>query len=525
MPYAPGIADQRGEIWQKALGNVGTSISQGIQQYAANKQMAGQSLAQFEAAAAQNPDMLQFLENENSKAPDAVKSAFQSLKTGGTVPLQKAAMLAQFASSYSQQKQVAQEAKARQLQIDSAQMQFDITKRQQGYLNSVLQGNSAQPGAAPAAAAPAPAGAPLPPSSMAMPGSPSVPGGMAAPTAARQPMAGTPASSDPTTTAPAALSQFVQGYARAVGMFPPPEAIEKFMTAQMGRETPIGVVAGGVTTDADGRATAQSYNWVYRKGDGSTRVAPEAVSVPYGNKPPGTQLDPTSFTPVAAGTSSAAPAAPSNNAPVVMTTERQKAIQETMSHLNLLDQNEEKIAKLNSAVNAYKEANPQGMRTNIVGGTDTGLMLRRAIFGDVSGQLVNQGIAGNLNAIMENLRGESKSLGMRLTGAEWMQLKEAFPKTTDAPEVMASGMQAITRANAFAKLYAQEYAKNLKTMAPGDAATAANEVVRKVMPSPFADAVKAGSTGMPTVTTQAEYNSLKSGTQFLTPSGKVRVKP
>lgn len=509
MPYNPGITDQRGAIWQQALGNIGTSVSQGIQQYQANKQLAGQSIAQFEATAKNYPDILQFLENDQSKAPDAVKSAYQALKTGGTVPLQKATLLAQFAASYGQQKQASQESQARDLQLQTAQLQFAAQKRQQDYLNSILQGGPAGPGGSPAS--PAPLAAPLPPSSMAPNGVPSVPGGT--PMAPAQ----TPgvAQSGPPNAAPAALAQFVQGYARAVGAFPPPEAIEKFMTAQMGRETPIGVVSGAVGVDKDGRPNSQSYNWVYRKGDGSTRVDTSPMSLPYGSKPPGQQLDPDTFTPI---TSATAPTAQPKD-PVIMTPERQKALEDSTTHLNLLQANEDKITKMEQAVAAYIKQNPQGMRTNPAMGTHAGLALRQMVFGDTTGQLVNQGVANNLNAIMENMRGESKSLGMRLTGTEWDQLKQAFPKTTDAPDVMLSGMENVKRANAFSKEYAQAYVKNLRTMSPGDAAAAANDAVRKAFPSPVQ--------GMPQVKNKEDYDALPSGlhTPFKTPGGQIRYKP
>lgn len=521
MPYNPQATDIRGQIFAQAGQQLGGELGAGIRQYAQNKQMAAQAVGNFEGALKANPQMLQFLESDN--APDAVKSAYNSLKTGGAVNFQKAAILSQFADTYGRTQtqglsnQAATLANTAATQANS-QAAYENARRQKydSWIDAMSSGAAAGTGGAAAAAGPSPA--------PAAPVAPSAPDGSApAPVpqapAPIQPSAPPPGSimgpnipAQPGSAIP--IQNFVRSYVQAMHMPPPPAVLEKFMATQMDQEQPIGVIPGASSTDANGTVNSQTYNWVYRKGSGGTRVAPEPVTVPTGGKPPGQILDPQTFQPVTASTLAKAP---DQSKPVIMTPERQKAINDTATHLNLLQNNEDKLAKMDMAVAAYNKANPNGLRTNMVMGTPHGLMLRQALFGDVTGPLVNQGVASNLNAIMENMRGDNKSLGMRLTGTEWDQLKEAFPKTTDAPSVMVSGMESVKRANAFAKTYAQEYLKNLKTKAPGDASEAANESTRKIYPSL--------SSGPPLVKNQEDYDVLPSGTSFRTPSGTIRTKP
>lgn len=118
--YNPGVGydtQSMGQGIQQAAQNLAT----GLREMQANKTMAGQAIARFEATAAANPDILKFL--DAGQAPSAASSAYKSLLSGGTLPVQKAALLAQFADTFTNQQKQAQEAKAREMQLRQFQMQ------------------------------------------------------------------------------------------------------------------------------------------------------------------------------------------------------------------------------------------------------------------------------------------------------------------------------------------------------------------------------------------------------------------
>lgn len=125
MAYNPGISydtQSMGQGIQRGAQNLAT----GLREMQANRTMAGQALARFEATAAANPDILKFL--DAGQAPSAAASAYKSLLSGGTLPVQKAAILAQFADTFTNQQKQAQETKAREMQL----RQFQMQAQQQG---------------------------------------------------------------------------------------------------------------------------------------------------------------------------------------------------------------------------------------------------------------------------------------------------------------------------------------------------------------------------------------------------------
>lgn len=119
MPYAPGVQDISGQLRSQGTvakyGGIASGVSEGVQEYQKNKFLAGQAIAKFEAMAGQDPDMIKYLESE--QAPSAVGSAINKLHRDGTVGMKDAAVLAQFAESYSTQKRAQQESQARQQQM------------------------------------------------------------------------------------------------------------------------------------------------------------------------------------------------------------------------------------------------------------------------------------------------------------------------------------------------------------------------------------------------------------------------
>jgi hypothetical protein len=265
----------------------------------------------------------------------------------------------------------------------------------------------------------------------------------------------------------------------------------------------MGMVPAGVQADGKGNVIGQKWAWVTQDGFGTRTFGSPDMVLPVGQMPKAQVLDSKTFLPLtpnsvgAPGTTQGASAQVGDTpTSVPMTPDRQQAIKDATEHLNLLTQNEQKIQSLGSQVAAYIKANPNGAWTNTIMGTPLGLAIRRNLPGnDVTGQDLNQGISNNLNAIMDNMREGSKngSLGMRLTGTEWNQMKQAFPNPEQAPQTMIKGWQNIASTNAYAKQYAAAYLKNLQTMQPGDAATQANAAVKKpnlTLPPPPANTIK-----------------------------------
>jgi len=293
-------------------------------------------------------------------------------------------------------------------------------------------------------------------------------------------------------------------YVQGVHAAPQPDTINKWVSTYLGQEKPIGRTNLGPKLDDKANVIGTNWGQVTRRNDGTVMVKPSDMVLPVGQLPPNSPVLDGQGNPIqpgAVGAPIASPGIVSGTAaptPIPMTPARQQAIKDAQDHLNLLTQNEAKINNLGQQVAAYIKANPNGAQTNAWMGTPFGLNIRRAIYGDVSGQNLDQGVANNLNAIMDNMREGSKtgSLGMRLTGSEWAQLKQAFPNPTQAPETQIQGWKNIASTNSYAKNYAMNYLKNIQTMQPGDAALAANAATPKPnfeamqLPNPVAQTVR-----------------------------------
>lgn len=125
MPYNPSQTDISGQIRGQAIGASGRMIAEGFSSgfdaYNANKLLTGKSTAKFEAAVNADPDIAKFLDSD--KAPEAASKAYQKLHKQGAVGLQDAAILAQFAETYSGQKQQGIENQQRMAQADLQRQQ------------------------------------------------------------------------------------------------------------------------------------------------------------------------------------------------------------------------------------------------------------------------------------------------------------------------------------------------------------------------------------------------------------------
>jgi len=281
------------------------------------------------------------------------------------------------------------------------------------------------------------------------------------------------------------VGNWYKNYVASVRAAPPPEAVAGYVGKLMGADQPIGVVQSGVQLDGKGNIIGNKWSRVTQNGYGSKTVQPADTVLPVGQFPQAQLLDSNTFKPLTAqgiGQPLAKPGPVADSAPPAtapMTPERQQEIKDATDHVNILTKNEGQIQNLGQQAANYIKANPNQLRDGSWMGTPFGLGVRRVIFGDPSGELLNQGVAQNLNAIMDVMREGSKngSIGMRLTGSEWQQLKAGMPETTDSPQGIIAGVKNMATTNAFFKNYATAYLKNLQTMQPGDAATAAHKAV------------------------------------------------
>lgn len=125
MPYQPSQTDRSGQIRGQGIAAFGQSVAEGLsgafEAYNKNKMLTAQSTAKFEAAVNANKDLAAFLDSD--KAPADAAKAFAKLHKDGAVGLKDSAVLAQFADSYTAQKQQQQEAAMRDQQAKLYQQQ------------------------------------------------------------------------------------------------------------------------------------------------------------------------------------------------------------------------------------------------------------------------------------------------------------------------------------------------------------------------------------------------------------------
>lgn len=107
-----------GQLLGRGIEQAASGLSQGIQQYALNKQMAARDIAEFEGAVQNNPRLLQAVQGDNTSKE--VSSAFKKLQGGG-VGSKDAAILSSFARSFTANEAQARAAQLQQLQIQQFQ--------------------------------------------------------------------------------------------------------------------------------------------------------------------------------------------------------------------------------------------------------------------------------------------------------------------------------------------------------------------------------------------------------------------
>jgi hypothetical protein len=127
MPYSPGVQSRAGEFYAQGIASLGQGVGAGLKQWQQNKAIASQATGKFEATLVANPDLAQYLTDPN--APPEAAKAFAKLQKDGNLGMRDAALLAQFAETYSNEKQQKQlrdmrEAQLRQIQQQEAQGNF-----------------------------------------------------------------------------------------------------------------------------------------------------------------------------------------------------------------------------------------------------------------------------------------------------------------------------------------------------------------------------------------------------------------
>lgn len=366
--YNPGISYDTTSV-ANGITNAGNSLAQGLQQYRQNKLMTNQAIGQFEAAAQANPDILQFLEKEDGSVPDAVKSAYDSLKSGGSLPIQKAALLSSFASTYGTQKAQAQEMQVRQQQMQLQAMQIKQAQRQYDLLGNLL---NAPNGSGSAGGSPPPAGA-----SQFMPV-----GGQK----------------------PDLRSTFIN-LAQSTGQLPDPkEATAQWRADVDGwnkRSQPIGYVPGGVETDKDGNKV-QQYFRILKQNDGTTIQEKEPVKTYAGQPPPGQVLNPDTFTPLPPQAAAAVVGATPGAQPLPPSKDQQEALMDAVNDANTLQVSLQQVGKLQS-LNDQLNKN-RWSRLAPITGTETGNKAESVIFGDTTGTNFDSAASNLVAGIMGGVK-------------------------------------------------------------------------------------------------------------------------
>lgn len=172
MPYAPGVQDisgqlraqgiaQAGQAWSQAIGNIGKSLNDAYNGYRQDRAMTDQAMAEFAATARANPDILRYLSGaSNEDDPNAPKLSPEILKSfskvqGGDISLRDASILNTFGKTYANEKQ-------KNLATQLAQYKVEEAKRTADFWKSINQpeATAEQPTAAnaPAASVAAPQG-------------------------------------------------------------------------------------------------------------------------------------------------------------------------------------------------------------------------------------------------------------------------------------------------------------------------------------------------------------------------------
>lgn len=370
MPgYAPVINNVPAELTANALNSFGDSIAGGMQQFRQNNMMAQQAMGKFLGAAQSNPDMLKFLSGDS--APPELSGALSKLQKGGTLPVQQAALLAQFADTYTKGKEQQQQMQVRQAQIDQANaqtadiasqaksrdLQNQILTRKQKMVEDIFNQKNPDSPLTNDAAGPQPIS-------------------FHAPTA-------------PEPTRKGVFMNLVQSTADIPDAKTTDEAYRAQHAAWADISRPLGFVRGGQEKDKEGK-DVQNWYPVAVKNNQEIVQAKDPLKTYLGVPAPGPEIDGKTFTPVP----QQAPQAGQAGVPPINLSEDAK--KDLIDGSNNLQRFQQSLALLNKmdAVNAAMKQKRAGGMSGLTGGSFINNTIE-PMMGDTTGQQFNA-LSGSL---------------------------------------------------------------------------------------------------------------------------------
>lgn len=506
----------------QGIAQAGQGLTEGLQQYAKNKQADAIATGQIEAylkqaAAGGTPlsDGTQKLADKFTAGKAALNdkmSLLGSLQTDSALKTlsQQQQLSAQQIASGAQQQQIG----AQQLQQQTIATQN--AQRQQAALQRLSQmGQLAQ----------------------------GVGGGVLSP----QVQAGQQAAlQDPTTN-------MMARYANATGTLPPAALLSQYVQRQQAAEQPAGFVYGGTVNNPD---TAQpqfdKYTPILKRNDGNVRYG-DTVQVPAGAPAPGTLLDSSTFKPIGPSSTiksgiNVSPSMLAPGQPQPITGPQAKAAEQANADYQKAQNNFNDSVKLANAVQAYSTAYPHGDMDNAAMGTKAGLAMRAAM-DNKSGQTgyaLKQAISG-----MEATQYGDFSTGSgRLSSTTFDKVMGNLPDTTYGPSTNTTATQGILKL----RKYQMDFSKAVKDAinTPGTTLSQAQNIAMNTVHYPFDQptpgtvtntvpnlpnaapatpapaAAPAPTTAMPVVRTADDYAKVVAsghGIPYRTPSGNIRYTP
>lgn len=365
MPFNPSINPIAPQLIAQGMQSAGNDIAQGLQGYQQNKLMAQQAIGKFEGALQSNPDIAQFLSSE--QAPPELASMFSKLQKGGALPVQQAAMLAQFADTYMGGKEQAQKRQMMQAQMQqmaaqtadiqsqakSRDIQNTILQRKQKMVEDIFNSKN-------------------PDSPLSSDGTPPT----APPISFHAPTA-------PEPTRKGTFMDLVQSTADIPDAKTVDEAYRAQRAAWADVSRPLGLVRGGREKDKEGK-DVQNWYPVAIKNNGEITQAKEPLKTYLGVPPPGAELDGKTFTPVP---NQAPQLPPGAAAPVNLSDDAKKDLQDGAGNLQKINQSLALLDQLDKTNAAMKSKRVGGM-SGLTGWSPVN-NIAEPMMGDSTGQQLN----------------------------------------------------------------------------------------------------------------------------------------
>ncbi len=453
LSYNPTVNNFAGQAALSGLQSAGADIAGGMKQMQQNALMGQQATAKFLGAAQANPDILQFLSSDN--APQELASAFSSLQKGGSLPVQKAALLAQFAETYTQGKAQQQDQQLRAQQIAMGKQKLAGMQQLFGGDGAGGQGVSPQ-GQAPAQTPQQPqGGAQL-----------SVPPNDNAPRAIMQPPAPV------TISSPQIKAMYPQALRMTFGdpdkattlLQQQADAINANAKANYDRMVATEKSTGNLYFKRidykNGMPQATIYVPEVAVGPGtaneSLKEGPNEISVPLGQQPPGKIV-------LRGGGDSSAPATPYNTNDQDWQKDVKDAYQQQASSAGLLAD----AKQLKDAATAY--ATGGSNKLNVLLGDPTYAKIKQMFTGANPLNDLQIAMAANTNAVLAQIRMGNGSTGGRIMQTEYENAAKVLGSGTMTNQSLLAAANNIYNLSARQNDIDKAYATYRSQMPSGDA--------------------------------------------------------